>query len=92
MNNENQNRPEAHPLEIEVLETRTTAQRGHPERQCRRCGEPVQGRRRNGYCSDACRMRDQRENRAAHLASLLRTIEKSVAALRAELEGDHETL
>jgi hypothetical protein len=69
-------------------ETRTTGLDG---KSCRRCGEPVKGRRRNGYCSDRCRMRDRRENQAARVNGLLTTIEESVVALRRELEGHSES-
>lgn len=34
-------------------ETRTT---GSEDRSCRRCGTPIRGRRRDGFCSDRCRM------------------------------------
>ena len=27
---------------------------------CRLCGVPIVGRRRNGFCSDTCRLRHQR--------------------------------
>lgn len=60
------------------------------ESRCHRCGGPVGGRRRNGYCSDKCRMRDRRARRYNHINELLSTIEAAVAALRRELEGDHE--
>jgi hypothetical protein len=55
----------------------------HPP--CRRCGGAVTGRRRNGYCSDACRLQDRREqDRRRHL-ELLDTIIRAVEELRAEL-------
>jgi hypothetical protein len=69
---------------------RTTACEGQPQTQCRRCGEPIRGRRRNGYCSDRCRMRDHREHEAERRRELLTTIETSVAALRRELGDDDD--
>src|SRR5581483_6137396 len=61
---------------------RMTALQGQSERRrCRRCGGPVGGRRRNGYCSDKCRMQDRRARRHDHINELLSTIEAAVAAL-----------
>jgi predicted nucleic acid-binding Zn ribbon protein len=42
-------------------ETRTTGSEGQS---CRYCGGPIAGRRRNGYCSDRCRMKDRRQKQA----------------------------
>jgi hypothetical protein len=58
---------------------------GHPERRCRRCGEPVQGRRRNGYCGDACRMRDRRAEDERRRLELLDTISAAIEELRREV-------
>src|SRR5688500_3564307 len=52
---------------------------------CRRCGNPVRGARRNGFCSDACRMAVRREEQARRLAALLDTVENGLVALRREL-------
>ena len=91
MTSENSNKREGHPIRDPALETRTTAPDGHSGVDpCRRCGEPVRGRRRNGWCSDRCRMRDYRERRAARVNDLITTVEQSVAALRVELEDHHE--
>ena len=85
MKTENQNRPDTYPLEIDRLETLTTASEGHPERgRCRRCGAPVRGRRRD-YCSNACRMRDRRAAQAKRVDSLLDSLQASLTALREEL-------
>ena len=40
-------------------------------RGCLACGAPVPGRRRNGYCSDRCRLQHQAQRRAETLARLL---------------------
>jgi endogenous inhibitor of DNA gyrase (YacG/DUF329 family) len=91
MSIENDNRPEGYPTGNSPLETRTTASDSHPEpSHCRRCGDLVLGRRRNGYCSDKCRMRDHRRWQAERLHNHLTTIEQAVQALREELEGHHE--
>ena len=79
-------------LDEEPLETRTTASKDQPEHPpCRRCGRPIEGRRRNGYCSDRCRMQDHRQRQAERVNDYLDTIERTVVALRTELEGGHET-
>ena len=78
-------------LDLEALAIRTSASEAHRDRdRCRRCGEPVRGRRRNGYCGDRCRMKDNRHQRAARLNHLLTSIERLVGALRDELEGHHD--
>jgi predicted nucleic acid-binding Zn ribbon protein len=78
--------PDAHGLEIPGPETRTTASAGHSDRpRCLRCGQPVQGRRRNGYCSDRCRMAVRRERERARVDELLRRLEGDLDALREEL-------
>ena len=62
--------------------TRTT---GSESPSCRHCGGPIRGRRRNGYCSDRCRMRDRRATRPEKLMELLMSVEAAVAELRAAL-------
>jgi predicted nucleic acid-binding Zn ribbon protein len=70
-----------------ALETRTTGSEGQS---CRRCGGPINGRRRNGYCSDRCRMRNRREQNRARLAALLQRLEDDLRALRDELVEEVE--
>ena len=48
--------------EVATDPARTTGSEGQS---CRRCGRPVEGRRRNGFCSDRCRMADRRERESA---------------------------
>jgi hypothetical protein len=67
------------------IETRTT---GSQAQSCRHCGRPIRGRRRNGFCSDRCRMRVRREKDAARIDDLLRQVEDGVGALREELIGE----
>ena len=38
---------------------------------CRTCGDPLVGRRRNGFYSDVCRLRGRKARRAARLERLL---------------------
>lgn len=59
---------------------------------CRRCGGAIRGRRRNGYCSDTCRMRDLRQAGRERLADgqrrrqeLLDRIIKAVEDLQREV-------
>lgn len=54
---------------------------------CRHCGQPVQGRRTNGYCSDRCRMRDRRDEHRRKRLELLDTISAAVEELRGALGG-----
>ena len=68
-------------------ETRTTGSDGQS---CRRCGEPIRGRRRNGYCSDRCRMRDRRERERMRVGDLMRQLANNLDALRDELVGQAE--
>jgi len=89
MANDNQNKADAYQPGVDGLESRTTASEGHSERQRVRCGERIQGRRRNGRCSDRCRMRDRRNEQSQRLEEILATIERAVAALRREVEGGH---
>ncbi len=62
--------------------TRTTGSGG---RSCKRCGEPVRGRRRNGYCSDRCRRRDEREAQRRNRLVLMAALRDLVAAVECEL-------
>ena len=64
--------------------TRTSASEG---RSCRQCGGPIPGQRRNGFCSDACRMRSGRTERDARVRELVADVERAVAALKSELAG-----
>jgi predicted nucleic acid-binding Zn ribbon protein len=61
--------------------TRTTASAGQS---CRRCGGPIGGRRRNGFCSDRCRMRVKREEEAKRRGEVLDRLREAVA----EVEGE----
>lgn len=66
-------------------EIRTTGSEGQS---CRRCGEPIKGRRRNGYCSDRCRMQDRRANERGRVDELLQRLEADLGALRRVLGGE----
>lgn len=52
---------------------------------CIRCRREVLGRRRNGFCSDSCRMAARRERDAARRAELLANLLAAVEAVRREL-------
>ena len=70
----------AHPTHQGIsVEARTTASTGPS---CAHCGGPVTGRRRNGYCSDRCRMAAKRAEEAALEEEALRQLERAVVALR----------
>jgi hypothetical protein len=81
----NQDGPEADLSEKSGSETERRVLEGHPEGPlCQRCGGQVRGRRRNGYCSDRCRMADRREQERRRRLALLDTISAAVAQLRNE--------
>lgn len=65
--------------------TRTT---GLADRRCARCDSAIRGRRRNGFCSDACRMAATRERNAARRKGLLADLRRVVDAVERELLPD----
>ncbi len=67
-----------------LLRTRTTASR---RRFCRRCGEPLPGRRRE-FCSDRCRMRSRREAEKTRVERLFADLDQAFQAVRAHVLGD----
>ncbi len=66
---------------------RTTRTTGSEMASCRQCGGAIAGRRRNGFCSDACRMRSRRTERDGRVRELVADVERAVSALKAELAG-----
>jgi hypothetical protein len=66
-------------------ETRTTGFDGHS---CTRCGKQIKGRRRNGYCSDKCRMRDARDAEAETRFRIVARLKAAVAEVERELIGE----
>ena len=84
MKKDNQNDPDIHLPGDRLPEPERRLPDTHPER-CRRCGEPTHGRRRNGYCSDACRMAARREKERESLRALLDLAEKALAEIRREV-------
>ena len=71
------------PLSSVSLQTARTS--GSHARSCRWCGAEIKGRRRNGFCSDRCRMRDTRAKRDQRLGMALKNAEKAFDVLRKEL-------
>ena len=65
-----------------ALATRTS---GTEERSCRVCGASITGRRRNGFCSDRCRMRLSRVEKAKRLQQAVTNAERAFEVLREEL-------
>lgn len=65
----------------------TTRTSGSEERSCRACGQLITGRRRNGYCSDKCRMRVRRQEKQERLAKLVANAESALDAIRKEVRG-----
>jgi hypothetical protein len=83
MANDNEYEPEAAPLDENLPESRRQVLERNPEDcRCRRCGKPVNGRRRNGYCSDACRLADGRDKTKRRRLELLDTISRAVEELK----------
>ena len=86
MANENKNGADGQLLGDRALQPERQATGGLPERGwCRRCGGGVVGRRRNGYCSDRCRMQDRRSAGQRRRLELLDTISDALKELRREL-------
>src|SRR5436190_8939544 len=56
---------------------------------CLRCGAAVKGRRRNGYCSDRCRMQDRRGREKEQREQLFRCVDHVVSALREDVLVSH---
>lgn len=52
---------------------------------CSLCVGPIRGRRRNGFCSDKCRMAAKRAAAAAFTGELLGDFRRVVAQVEAEL-------
>ena len=88
------------PLSSASLQTTRTS--GSHARSCRLCGAEITGRRRNGFCSDRCRMRTTRQKQSestdgefpllltvVEVADLLRMSTKAVYAMvaRGQLPG-----
>ena len=63
------------------LETRTTGSVRH----CKRCGDSIVGRRRNGFCSDRCRMAVQRQGDAERRRKLCADLKQTLTAIEQEL-------
>jgi hypothetical protein len=79
---------EAYPLEgvnggetPDARKTRTASD----TQSCRRCGSPMRGRRRNGFCSDRCRMAARREGEANRRRQAIDRLKAAVTAVEGEL-------
>ena len=73
---------EVAPSDRESHRTRTS---GSDAQSCRLCGAAITGRRRNGFCSDRCRMRVKRQADDKRMDTVLAAGEAWFATLRAEL-------
>ena len=65
----------------------TTRTSGSEGPSCGECGCLVTGRRRNGFCSDRCRMRAKRAAKRECLAKLVADAESALDAIRREVLG-----
>jgi len=68
-------------MRIEGSAARTTAS---DDRSCQRCDEAIRGLRRNGYCSDACRMADRREQIDRRRRELLSRLKQTINEIAAD--------
>jgi len=67
---------------------RTTGSEGHSgNANCRRCGGQIKGQRRNGFCSDRCRMAARREAEVERKREILEGLKNAVNAVATELLG-----
>ena len=65
-------------------QTRTS---GSKSRVCRLCGQEIQGRLRNGFCGDRCRMQFRRREERARMEKLFVKADAAFDALRREVLG-----
>jgi len=49
---------------------------------CRTCGGTIRGRRRNGFCSDRCRLRAKRAARRERIEDGFRAVERAIDSLK----------
>ena len=64
---------------------RTTGRMSAPV--CEGCGKVVEGRRRNGFCSDRCRMAARRQRITAERVALVGELRRTLEAIERELLG-----
>ena len=69
--------------------TRTSASAG---RSCRVCGSPIAGQRRNGFCSDRCRLRAGRAAKRKRVQRALASLEHKVEGFVVEMQSEIESL
>lgn len=77
-------RPGESPPSDSTAPTRTSGSIGTS---CRVCGAPITGRRRNGFCSDRCRLRSDRAAKRARLGKELTEMERKVEMFAVELRS-----
>ena len=71
-----------HPAPPASQQTRTS---GSESRSCRLCGQEIHGRRRNGFCSDQCRMQCRRREARGRIEKRFDDIQAQLEALRREV-------
>ena len=82
MANEKDNNPDIKELEDRLIQPERTGFEAPSEgTPCCVCGRPVRGRRRNGYCSDRCRVRNWRDRRDTHVDRLTHRLDEAVSTL-----------
>ncbi len=71
-----------HPAPLASQEIRTS---GSEAPFCRQCGQEIHGRRRNGFCSDQCRMQCRRREARGRIEKRFDDIQAQLDALRREV-------
>ena len=70
----------------------TSRTSGADGRSCRLCGAEIQGRRRNGFCGDRCRLRFRRREERTRLKKLFATLDQALVGGEPEAEEALEAL
>ncbi len=70
----------------------TTRTSGSGGRSCWVCGRPITGRRRNGCCSDRCRLRAGRAAKRKRLELALANLERKVETFGGEMRSAIDSL
>ena len=74
-------------LSVSRLAANTTRTSVSAGRSCRVCDAPITGRRRNGFCSDRCRLRASRVAKRARVGEELAEMERKVEMFAVEMRS-----
>lgn len=79
-------------LSVSRLAANTTRTSVSAGRSCRVCDAPITGRRRNGFCSDRCRLRAGRAAKRKRVQRALASLEHKVEGFVVEMQSEIESL